>query len=233
MQRSPLNLVPAAAYALGASLLLGGCDWNRFIRGGSKEAPGTSTASRHAPAGSFSNADRDGLFERESQLLSDRIVLLGTPLSDDVATDVISKLLYLESQDRAAPILLYINSPGGIATAGLAIIDTMAKLEPAVSTVVMKQASGIAVNIAAAGERGHRKALAGAFCELTPLRGGADALGAAERERLTHVCVTQLCSATGRTEDEVHTAMEEARAFSGADAVAWGLLDVLLHQTDA
>jgi ATP-dependent Clp protease protease subunit len=105
----------------------------------------------------------DGRGERAydiySRLLKERIVFVGTAIDDDVANLVIAQMLFLESEDPDKDIHLYINSPGGIVTSGLAIYDTMQYIRPRVSTLCMGQAASIAALLLAAGEKGKRYAL--------------------------------------------------------------------------
>ena len=107
--------------------------------------------------------EKDGRGERAydiySRLLKERIVFVGTGIDDDVANLVIAQMLFLESEDPDKDIHLYINSPGGIVTSGLAIYDTMQYIRPKVSTLCMGQAASIAALLLAAGERGRRYAL--------------------------------------------------------------------------
>jgi ATP-dependent Clp protease protease subunit len=107
--------------------------------------------------------ERDGRGERAydiySRLLKERIIFLGTPIDDDIANLVIAQMLFLESEDPDKDIHLYINSPGGVVTSGLAIYDTMQYIRPKISTLCMGQAASIAALLLAAGERGKRFAL--------------------------------------------------------------------------
>ena len=107
--------------------------------------------------------ERDGRGERAydiySRLLKERIIFVGTTIDDDVANLVIAQMLFLESEDPDKDIHLYINSPGGIVTSGLAIYDTMQYIRPKVSTLCMGQAASIAALLLAAGEKGRRFAL--------------------------------------------------------------------------
>jgi ATP-dependent Clp protease, protease subunit len=107
--------------------------------------------------------ERDGRGERAydiySRLLKERIVFLGTPIDDDIANLVIAQMLFLESEDPDKDIHLYVNSPGGVVTSGLAIYDTMQYIRPKISTLCMGQAASIAALLLAAGERGKRFAL--------------------------------------------------------------------------
>jgi ATP-dependent Clp protease protease subunit len=107
--------------------------------------------------------EKDGRGERAydiySRLLKERIVFVGTAIDDDVANLVIAQMLFLESEDPDKDIHLYINSPGGIVTSGLAIYDTMQYIRPKVSTLCMGQAASIAALLLTAGEKGKRFAL--------------------------------------------------------------------------
>jgi ATP-dependent Clp protease protease subunit len=107
--------------------------------------------------------ERDGRGERAydiySRLLKERIVFVGTAIDDDVANLVIAQMLFLESEDPDKDIHLYINSPGGIVTSGLAIYDTIQYIRPGVSTLCMGQAASIAALLLAAGSKGKRFAL--------------------------------------------------------------------------
>jgi ATP-dependent Clp protease protease subunit len=107
--------------------------------------------------------EKDGRGERAydiySRLLRERIVFLGTAIDDDIANLVIAQMLFLESEDPDKDIHLYINSPGGIVTSGLAIYDTLQYIRPRVSTLCMGQAASIAALLLAAGEKGKRFAL--------------------------------------------------------------------------
>jgi ATP-dependent Clp protease protease subunit len=107
--------------------------------------------------------EQDGRGERAfdiySRLLKDRIIFLGVPINDDVANLIIAQMLYLESEDPDKDIYFYINSPGGIVSAGLAIYDTMQYIKPSVCTVCMGQAASMGALVLAAGEAGKRYAL--------------------------------------------------------------------------
>ena len=107
--------------------------------------------------------ERDGRGERAydiySRLLKERIVFVGTAIDDDIANLVIAQMLFLESEDPDKDIHLYINSPGGIVTSGLAIYDTMQYIRPSVSTLCMGQGASIAALLLAAGAKGKRFAL--------------------------------------------------------------------------
>ncbi|OGQ11982.1 MAG: ATP-dependent Clp endopeptidase, proteolytic subunit ClpP [Deltaproteobacteria bacterium RBG_19FT_COMBO_46_12] len=107
--------------------------------------------------------EKDGRGERAydiySRLLKERIIFVGTAIDDDVANLVIAQMLFLESEDPDKDVHLYINSPGGVVTSGLAIYDTMQYIRPKVSTICMGQAASIAALLLAAGQKGKRFAL--------------------------------------------------------------------------
>jgi ATP-dependent Clp protease protease subunit len=107
-----------------------------------------------------------------SRLLKDRIVFLGTPIDDDVANIVIAQLLFLESEDPDKDINLYVNSPGGSVTAGLAIYDTMQYVKPQVSTICLGQAASMGAVLLAAGATGKRFAVPNARIMIHQLSGG-------------------------------------------------------------
>src|SRR3954471_2377618 len=94
-----------------------------------------------------------------SRLLKDRIIFIGTPIDDDIANLIIPQLLFLESEDPDRDIHLYINSPGGLVTAGMAIYDTMQYIKPDVATICVGQAASMAAVLLAAGQKGKRQSL--------------------------------------------------------------------------
>ncbi|MEK7079862.1 MAG: ATP-dependent Clp protease proteolytic subunit, partial [Patescibacteria group bacterium] len=113
------------------------------------------------------------VYDIYSRLLKDRIVFLGGPVDDDSANLIIAQLLFLESEDPNKDISLYINSPGGSVTAGLAILDTMNHVKPAVSTVCIGMAASAAAVLLSAGEKGKRYALPNAEVMIHQPWGGA------------------------------------------------------------
>src|SRR5256714_7445136 len=94
-----------------------------------------------------------------SRLLKDRIIFVGTPIDDDIANLIIAQMLFLESEDPDRDIHLYINSPGGLVTAGMAIYDTMQYIKPDVATICVGQAASMAAVLLGAGEKGKRQSL--------------------------------------------------------------------------
>jgi ATP-dependent Clp protease protease subunit len=120
--------------------------------------------------------EQDGRGERAfdiySRLLKDRVIFLGTPINDDVANVIIAQMLFLEAEDPDKDISIYINSPGGVVTAGLAIYDTMQYIKPTVSTICIGQASSMGAVLLAAGAKGKRYALPHARILIHQVMGG-------------------------------------------------------------
>jgi ATP-dependent Clp protease protease subunit len=112
--------------------------------------------------------EQTGRFERSydiySRLLKDRIIFLGLPINDAVANLVIAQMLFLEAEDPERDIFIYINSPGGVISSGMAIYDTMRYIAPDVATICMGQAASMAAVLLAAGKKGKRSALPHAGC---------------------------------------------------------------------
>lgn len=109
-----------------------------------------------------------------SRLLKDRIIFLGTPITDEVANIVMAQLLFLEADDQAKDVQMYINSPGGVVTAGMAIYDTIRYIKPDVSTICIGQAASAAAVLLVAGAKGKRFALPNARVMLHQVMGGAE-----------------------------------------------------------
>jgi ATP-dependent Clp protease protease subunit len=120
--------------------------------------------------------EQDGRGERAfdiySRLLKDRVIFLGTPINDDVANVIIAQMLFLEAEDPDKDVSIYINSPGGVVTAGLAIYDTMQYIKPTVSTICIGQASSMGAVLLAAGAKGKRYALPHARILIHQVMGG-------------------------------------------------------------
>jgi len=166
-----------------------------------------------------------------SRLLKDRIIFLGGGIDDDVANLVIAQLLFLEAEDPGKPISLYINTPGGSVTAGLAILDTMNHVKPAVSTVCVGIAASAAAVILAAGEKGKRFALPNAEVMIHQPWGGAQGQATdieitakhiiATRERLNKI----LSKATGQPLEKVEKDVERDYFMTAEDAKKYGIVD--------
>lgn len=166
-----------------------------------------------------------------SRLLKDRIVLLGGPINDDVANTVIAQLLFLESEDPDKDIHLYINSPGGVVTAGLAIYDTMQYIKPDVSTICIGQAASMGSLLLTAGAAGKRFALPLARIMIHQPLGGAHGqstdiqIQAREILRLREVGNDILCKHTGQPREKIVADTERDNFMTAEDAKAYGLID--------
>jgi ATP-dependent Clp protease protease subunit len=166
-----------------------------------------------------------------SRLLKDRIVFLGTPVSDDIANIIIAQLLFLESEDPDKDIMLYINSPGGLVTAGLAIYDTMQYVRCDVATICMGQAASMGAFLLAAGAKGKRYALPNSRIMIhQPLAGFQGQVTEIEihaKELLqTRETLNQLLAKnTGQPIEKIRTDTERDYFMSATSAKEYGLID--------
>jgi ATP-dependent Clp protease protease subunit len=179
--------------------------------------------------------ERDGNQERGydiySRLLKDRIVFIGTPIDDFVANSVVAQLLFLQMQDPKRDINLYINSPGGSVTAGLAIYDTMQFVTCDVATYCMGIAASMGAVLLAAGTRGKRYALPNSDIMIHQVSGGAQGTASdVERtvewmfkikRRLIHI----LSAHTGKSDEQVQIDSDRDYWMSADEAKAYGLVD--------
>jgi len=166
-----------------------------------------------------------------SRLLKERIVFLIGPIDDGVASLMCAQLLFLESENPNKDIAFYINCPGGLVTAGLAIYDTIQYIRPAVSTVCVGQASSMGALLLGAGEPGKRYSLPNSRILLHQVSGGARGQAAdieiqaqeilALRRRLDEIYAAH----TGQTLEVIEAAMERDKFMSPAEAKAFGLID--------
>jgi ATP-dependent Clp protease protease subunit len=172
-----------------------------------------------------------------SRLLKDRIVFLGTPVDDDVANVIIAQLLFLESEDPDKDISLYINSPGGSVTAGLAIYDTMQYVKPQVSTICLGQAASMGAFLLAGGAKGKRYAVPNARIMIHQLSGGFQGQGtdieihAREALRLKQKLNEILARHTGQPLERIEKDTERDYFMGPGEAKEYGLLDeVIVHR---
>lgn len=171
-----------------------------------------------------------------SRLLKDRIVFLGTEVNDDVANIIIAQLLYLESEDPDKEVMLYINSPGGIITSGLAIYDTMQYIKCPVSTLCLGQAASMASVLLCAGAKGRRLALPNSRIMIhQPLggfRGQATDIEIHAREILhLRARLNEIYNRhTGQPVDKIKLDTERDFYLSAEDAKAYGLIDDVVGQ---
>ncbi|MCA9693848.1 MAG: ATP-dependent Clp endopeptidase proteolytic subunit ClpP [Myxococcales bacterium] len=175
-----------------------------------------------------------------SRLLKDRIVFLGTGVNDQVANVIVAQLLFLESEDPEKDITLYINSPGGVVTAGLAIYDTMQLVRPDVATYCIGQAASMGALLLAGGAAGKRFALPNARIMIHQPSGGAQGqatdieIQAAEIKRLKRVLNQILSEHSGRTVEDILRDTDRDRFMDAETAKSYGLIDdVLVRKKEA
>ena len=166
-----------------------------------------------------------------SRLLLDRIIFLGGPIDDNVANIVVAQLLFLQSQDPKKDISFYINSPGGVVTAGLAIYDTMQFLSCDVATYCIGQAASMGAVLLAAGAKGKRYALPNARIMIHQPLGGAEGqctdiqIQAAEIQRMKQTLNGILASHSGQPIEKVFQDTERDNFMSAVEAQTYGLVD--------
>lgn len=173
-----------------------------------------------------------------SRLLKDRIVFLGGPIDDNVANLIIAQLLFLESEDPDKDIHLYINSPGGVVTAGLAIYDTMQHVKCDVSTICLGQAASMASLLLAAGAPGKRYSLPYARIMIHQPHGGARGqaadieIQAREILRLREVGNDILVRHTGQPLEKIEQDMDRDFFMSGEEAKEYGIIDSVIVRNE-
>lgn len=173
-------------------------------------------------------------FDIFSRLLKDRIVILGSPITDEVANVITAQLLFLESEDPERDIHFYINSPGGSVTAGLAIYDTMQYIRPEISTLCLGQAASMAAWLLAAGTKGKRYTLPHARImihqPLGGVRGQAVDIDIQAREilRLRESLNNILQKHTGQSLKRIEKDTDRDMFMTGKQAVEYGLVDELV-----
>ena len=175
-------------------------------------------------------------YDLYSRLLKDRIVILDTDVNEHSASLVVAQLLYLESEDANKDILFYINSPGGVVTAGMSIYDTMQFIQPDVSTIVMGQACSMGSLLATAGAKGKRMILPNARHMIHQPSGGAGGQATdmeiqvneilKMKRNLTQIYVDH--NSKGKTFEELSKDMERDNFMSAQEAVDYGLADEII-----
>ena len=169
-----------------------------------------------------------------SRLLKERIIFLSGPVHDGMATLISAQLLFLEAENPTKGISMYINSPGGVVTAGLSIYDTMQYIKPRVSTLVVGQAASMGSLLLCAGQPGQRFSLPNSRVMVHQPSGGFQGqatdilIHARETEKLKRRLNVIYVQHTGRTLDEVEQALERDRFMSPEEAKDWGLIDEVL-----
>lgn len=174
-----------------------------------------------------------------SRLLLDRIIFLGTAVDDAVANAIIAQLLFLESQDPDKDIFLYINSPGGSVTAGLAIFDTMQFVQPPVATICVGQASSMGAFLLAAGAKGKRRSLPhGRVMIHQPSAGMGRSqvtdleIWAKEFQRMKKTLNERLAEMTGQPLDKLAADVERDYFMTADEAKEYGIIDEVFHRQD-
>jgi ATP-dependent Clp protease protease subunit len=173
-----------------------------------------------------------------SRLLKDRIIFLGTAMNDEVANLIIAQLLFLESEDPDKDINFYVNSPGGLVTAGLAVYDTMQYIKPDIATVCIGQAASMGAVLLAAGTRGKRYSLPNSRILIHQPMGGFQGqasdieIQAKEilrmKERLNQILVAH----TGKQIEDIQKDTDRDFFMSGEEAKVYGIVDHVIANRD-
>ncbi|HEX8852590.1 MAG TPA: ATP-dependent Clp endopeptidase proteolytic subunit ClpP [Pyrinomonadaceae bacterium] len=176
-------------------------------------------------------------FDIYSRLLKDNIIFIGTPIDDQIANLIVAQLLFLEAEDPEKDINLYINSPGGSITAGMAIYDTMQFIRPDVTTICVGQCASMAALLLAAGAKGKRFALPNSRILIHQPSGGAQGqatdirIMAEEILRMRELTSNILAKHTGQPYDIIERDVERDRIMSSMQAKEYGLIDeVIAHR---
>ena len=171
-----------------------------------------------------------------SRLMMDRIIFLGCPINDDVANIIQAQLLFLESNDPKADIMLYINSPGGVVYSGLGIYDTMQTIQPDVATICTGMAASMASILLAAGAKGKRSALPHSRVMIHQPMGGAEGQ-ASEMEitvreivKLKQELYQILCDHTGKAMEQIVKDADRDFWMTASEAVDYGMVDRIVEK---
>jgi len=173
-----------------------------------------------------------------SRLLKDRIVMLSGEVNDQVASTIVAQFLFLEAEDPEKDIYFYINSPGGVVTAGMAIFDTMNYIIPDVSTICIGQAASMGAFLLSAGEKGKRYALPHARIMIHQPLGGAQgqatdiAIQAEEILRMKKELNSILAKNTGQTMKQIEKDTDRDNFMSAKEAQKYGMIDEVLIKND-
>ncbi len=176
----------------------------------------------------------DRAYDIYSLLLKERIIFLGSSIYDQIANNIIAQLLFLDREDPERDISLYINSPGGVISSGLAIMDTMRLIRPDVSTICVGMTASMATVLLCAGAKGKRYALTNSTVHmhqaLTSAQGQASDIEIAAREilRQQDIIRTVISEATGQTYEKIATDSDRDFYLSAEQAQEYGLIDEVL-----
>lgn len=177
-------------------------------------------------------------FDIFSLLLKERIVFLGTPIDDQIANLIVAQLLYLQREDPERDISMYIHSPGGVITAGLAIYDTMQLIEPAVSTIAVGQTASMATVLLCAGAKGKRFALPNATVHMHQALGGARGqatdieIAAREILRNNEIIRNIISTHTGQPVERITRDFDRDFYLDAQGAKEYGFVDELLARPE-
>lgn len=177
-------------------------------------------------------------FDIFSRLLRERIIFLGTEINDEVANSIVAQLLLLDSENPEKDIMLYINSPGGVITAGMAIYDTMNLIKSDVSTICLGEAASMGSFLLSSGAKGKRLALPSARIMIHQPLGGAQGqatdieLEAKEILRMKDMLTKILAENSGQELEKVQKDCERDYYMSAAQAVEYGLIDKIITAED-
>lgn len=172
-----------------------------------------------------------------SRLLKDRIIFLGTPIDDQVANAVIAQLLFLDKENPAKDVIMYINSPGGVVYSGLAIIDTMNYINPDVITVTTGTAASMAGVILSSGAKGKRFALENSMIHMHQPLGGARGqasdieIEAKEILRLKDLLAEMLATNTGQSKETIVKDFDRDVHMTAQKAKEYGFIDDIIHKS--
>ena len=176
-------------------------------------------------------------FDIYSRLLKDNIIFLGTPIDDQIANLIVAQLLFLEAEDPEKDINIYINSPGGSVTAGLAIYDTMQFIRPDVTTICVGMCASMGALLLTAGAKGKRFALPNSRILIHQPSGGMQGqatdvrIHAEELIRIRELTSQILAKHTGQSMEQIELDVERDRYLSAAQAKEYGLIDeVIAHR---
>lgn len=173
-----------------------------------------------------------------SRLLKDRIIFVVGPIEEHMANLVVAQLLFLESENPEKDIHLYINSPGGVVTAGMSIYDTMQFIKPDVSTLCIGQAASMGSVLLAGGTKGKRFALPHATVMIHQVLGGYQGQGtdiqihARETQRVSDMLNGVLAHHTGKSFEQLEKDTNRDNFLSADDAAEYGLIDKVVHSRD-
>jgi ATP-dependent Clp protease protease subunit len=175
------------------------------------------------------------MYDIYSRLLKDRIIFLGTEINDQVANSIVAQLLFLEAEDPEKDIIMYINSPGGVITSGMAIYDTMNYIKPDVSTVCIGQAASMGSLLLSAGKKGKRYALENSRIMIHQPLGGARGqatdieIQAREILRMKELTTKILSKNTGQPEERIVRDTERDYFMSSEEAKEYGIIDKVFY----